>query len=261
MNPGCKVDTMLVLTSGQGAIKSTFFSVLGGPWYSNTPFDLQDKDRFAAVHGAWILEVAEFDDMMRGRDASRLKAFVSSAIDCYRAPYAREVESRPRSSVFAATTNEDRFLEDTTGSRRFWVIRIRHAIDAEMLAHARDQLWAEALVAYESGEQWWLTHEQDSRRAALNTEFEPDDPWTIPTIEWLRVTTKTAFSMADALEHGAGLEVGQMDRSAAIRMGRVLKRLGWIRFRQGTNDSSDGSRPYLYSKPNGTELIDGTRNE
>jgi hypothetical protein len=231
MQPGCKVDAMLVLAGAQGTAKSTFFRVLGGAWYRDTTIDLQDKDRFGAVHASWVIELAELDGLMRGRDASRLKAFLSSAIDDYRAPYARNPAPHARSSVFGATTNHTEFLPDETGTRRFWVIPVTQRIDIPQLEHARDQLWAEAVAAYESGESWWLSDEDEALRAEANQEHETEDPWQEVLGAWLASSTRTSISILDALS-AIGVPTEQAGIRERMRVGAALKRLGWERYRQ-----------------------------
>ena len=55
-----------------------------------------------------------------GAENARLKAFLSTRLDNYRPPYARVGQDFPRSVVFAGTVNEDEYLKDPTGGRRFW---------------------------------------------------------------------------------------------------------------------------------------------
>ena len=56
--------------------------------------------------------------------------------------------------MFIGSTNEGTYLRDPTGARRFWPVRIGH-IDQAALKQDRDQLMAEAMHLFVSGEQWW----------------------------------------------------------------------------------------------------------
>src|SRR5688572_22748906 len=40
MQPGCKVDTVLILCGPQGKKKSTFFAALGAGWFTDSPVDM-----------------------------------------------------------------------------------------------------------------------------------------------------------------------------------------------------------------------------
>jgi predicted P-loop ATPase len=70
----------------------------------------------------WIVEWPELQSMFRARDQNTVKAFVSSQRDSFRPPYGRTTVEVPRSSIFVGTTNEEDFLTDDTGNRRYWVI-------------------------------------------------------------------------------------------------------------------------------------------
>jgi hypothetical protein len=54
LSPGCKLDTALMLFGKQGFFKSTFFSILGGQWHSDSAIDISNKDSFQQIHAAWI---------------------------------------------------------------------------------------------------------------------------------------------------------------------------------------------------------------
>ena len=90
------------------------------------------------------------------REISSLKEFLTVRVDRYRAPYGRRSEDYPRRCVFCGSTNEDAFLHDVTGGRRFWPVKVEQDFDIAGLVVVRDQLWAEAKERYMQGELWWL---------------------------------------------------------------------------------------------------------
>lgn len=132
-DPGCKVDTVLVLEGPQGLCKSQALQVLaGGPgWFSDTPLHIGDKDGLQSIQGKWIVELAELQSL-HGRNAQAIKAFLSSPSDRYRPSYGRRAQDFPRQCIFIATTNELEYLNDASGARRFWPIRCTR-IDLEAL--------------------------------------------------------------------------------------------------------------------------------
>ena len=112
-----------------------------------------------ALIGKWIIEMPELGHMGKS-DVETLKQFFSRKEDRYRPAYARNTIDRPRQCVFGATTNESEYLRDGTGNRRYWPVRCGQT-DLEWLKANRDQIFAEALAAYEAGEQWHLTEEEE----------------------------------------------------------------------------------------------------
>jgi len=233
LNPGCKVDTALMLYGKQGFYKSSFFAILGGTWHADSPIDIANKDSFQQIHAAWLYEFAELENVVHGRAESRLKAWLTSTHDMFRAPYARVVSRRARSCVICGTTNRQQFLTDDTGSRRFWIVEAVKPIPKELLAANRDQLWAEAVTAYDNGETWWLEYEADAQLEVENVEFEEEDAWHQIILDWmpnhLASQITTSFVMTSALK----LDAARQDRGAQTRVGRILRQIGWKSVREG----------------------------
>lgn len=164
MEPGCKVDNMLVLVGAQGLRKSTFARELCSPWALESNSTFGTKDAIAELEGAWLVEVAELSSLRRS-EIETVKNFVSKQSDHYRPAYGRAVVDQPRTCVFLGTTNEERFLLDYTGNRRFWPVVCGAQLDLPLLRAERSKLWAEAVAAYRSGEQWFLTREEEQLAA------------------------------------------------------------------------------------------------
>jgi putative DNA primase/helicase len=231
MEPGCQVDHILVLEGPQGTRKSSALKVLvGEEWFRNSAIDIRGKDAVMALRGCWVYELDELDGL-RGRDATRVKSFLTCRRDSYRPAYGRRVVDVPRECVFAASTNEERYLVDTTGNRRFWPVRCR-TIEVDRLASLRDQLWAEAAYRYCAGEPW---HIDSSQLAAQFRQEQADreeiDPWVGLTNEWLsgldQADHSNGVTTHRALVEGLRQNPGSTTRRDETRMGGVLKALGW----------------------------------
>ncbi len=127
--------------------------------------DAGDKDSKIAAATHWIVEIGELESSFR-RDVARLKGFITSDYDKIRVPYGRAASNFPRKTVFCATVNDDRFLVDNTGNTRWWVIPVvrikyQHGLDMQ-------QVWAQILLEYKKGEQWWLTQAEEEGLETLN---------------------------------------------------------------------------------------------
>ena len=150
--PGCKFDTILVLNGKQGCGKTTLLQRLGGKWY-NDSLNLQDvasKTGAEKLQGYWILELGEMAGM-RKTDIEALRGFISRTDDVYRGAYKRHAESHKRQCVLLGTTNaeDDGYLRDVQGNRRFWDVRVSGAAEKKPwdLTQAEvDQIWAEVKV-------------------------------------------------------------------------------------------------------------------
>jgi len=174
-DPGCKVDTMLVLIGPQGIYKSKSLEALGGDLYVSTHAQVADKDFVMALHRGWLIDLAELSSMTHS-DANHIKGIITTAVDHYRPPYGASVEEKSRHSVMVGTTNEDRFLRDATGNRRFWPVECGN-IKMKWITDNREQLLAEAKVKYDAGQDWWTM--PASTTAIQNARMEIG-PWDAP---------------------------------------------------------------------------------
>ncbi|MEI7893150.1 MAG: virulence-associated E family protein, partial [Myxococcales bacterium] len=149
MRPGCKFDYCPVLEGAGGLRKSTMVEILAGSdFYSDTPFEVgRGKEAQEQVQGLWLYEIAEMTHFSKA-EVGAIKAFISSKVDRYREAYGATLSKFARQCVLVGTTNENTYLRDRTGNRRFWPIPVKHVINTEWLAKYRDQLLAEAYALY-----------------------------------------------------------------------------------------------------------------
>jgi hypothetical protein len=178
---GCKFDYCPVLQGPQGIGKSTVFSVMGGPWFSDSLSTTEGKDGMEQLRGKWVLEMGELSAMRRS-DVEATKAFISRRTDTYRAAYARTIDDWPRQCVIGATTNQQFYLKGDS-NRRFLPILVdgarRILSPFEDLAPRRDALWAEALALYEAGTKLYLEAELETvaRQKQEAANEDADNPY------------------------------------------------------------------------------------
>ena len=160
-HPGCKFEVMLCLVGGQGAGKSTFFRLLAvkDEWFSDDLRKLDDDNVYRKLQGHWIIEMSEMIATANAKSIEEIKSFLSRQKEVYKIPYETHPEDRLRQCVFGGTSNALDFLPlDRSGNRRFLPVMVYpeqaevHILDDEAASRAyMEQLWAEAMTIYRSG--------------------------------------------------------------------------------------------------------------
>lgn len=234
MRPGCKFDYCFVLKGEQGAGKSTLFSVLGGEYFSDAQLKLDDDMSVGmAIAGRWFVEMPEMAAFNRS-EINSVKACISKNVDRYRAPYGKTVVDHPRQSVFCGSTNDDTPLRDPTGARRFWVVDVtRVHINNEYLRSIRFQLFAEALEAFNRGEAYHPTYEQENalfkpeqeRHTRLSPVYEQLLHLAGNEVgDWLQ---KTEWTTAEIGMKLTGKGVDSVTPTLQQEIGAAMRRMGW----------------------------------
>ena len=176
--PGCKFDSTLILEGTQGLEKSKAFEILatirGVKYFLDEDIRISDKDGLMKLQGKLIFEMAELASMQRGGETDAMKAFQSRRDDTYREPYSRKIITRKRMFVIGGTVNPmGGYLTDPTGARRFWPVECATHLDIEWLELHKEQLFAEAVHRYKSGERIWLVdHEVDLAEIEQRKRFK-----------------------------------------------------------------------------------------
>lgn len=129
--------------------------------------DVSNKDSILGAISHWLCEIGELDSSFK-KDVARLKGFLTSDSDKIRRPYARGESEYPRRTVFFASVNRRDFLVDTTGNTRWWTIPVekigyQHPLDMQ-------QVFAQLLVSFRKGDQWWLTLDEEKLLEQCNRD-------------------------------------------------------------------------------------------
>lgn len=225
LKPGCKVDSMLVLEGAQGAGKSSAARVLAGfDYFSDNLPAMGTKDASDHIRGKWIIEVGELSAMQKS-EVESTKAFISRQEEKFRPAYNRKEITYKRRCVFIGTTNQDAYLRDETGNRRFWPVRVE-TIDLTRLKRDRDMLWAEAVYLYRNGEKWHLTDDEVPLAVAAQQDRVSEDIWQATLSVALVLLTEVSISEAAVK---IGLDVAKVNRVEQNRIVACLKALGFAR--------------------------------
>lgn len=159
---------------------------------------------------------------------------MTRATDEIRAPYARAADVVPRQGVFVGTSNQDEILKDMTGGRRFWPVTVEGRIDTDDLARDRDQLFAEAVAAFHTGEAWHLSPDLERLASEVQEASREEDPWEAPIQAYLDAqefdgARCDAVRITDLLWKALEVPRGQHTSPQSRRVGGILRLLGWIK--------------------------------
>ncbi|MDO4306878.1 MAG: virulence-associated E family protein [Eubacteriales bacterium] len=232
--PGIKFDSILVLNGPQGMGKSTFFSLLGKQWFSDSLSisDMRDKTAAEKLLGNWILEISEMSGI-RKTEVEVVKSFVTRQDDKFRQAYGVNVESHPRKCVIVGSTNsEGGFLRDVTGNRRFWPVHVPgtgkfHPWELDCV----DQVWAEAIHLYKEGEELFLKGREAEEAYKMQQEaMESDDREGI-VAEYLDRLLPDNWNMMDVYQRRAFLGGGEFETegiTGTVRRERVCCMEIWV---------------------------------
>lgn len=165
--PGIKFDYMLVLIGDQGVGKSTFFKKLAkDKWFTDSIQEVEGNQAIEKIIGSWIIEFGELQAFSKA-ESKAIKRFVSATEDKTRLAFERSTGYYKRQCVFAGTTNNEEFLKDDTGNRRFWPVnfkgkKVRGILESDKFEKSIDQIWAEAVYMWkELKEPLYLNREQE----------------------------------------------------------------------------------------------------
>lgn len=169
LNPGCKWDHTLVLVGPQGIGKTFWVEKMSRGWFGQLG-RLDSKDTLLAMQRSWIMTSDE-GHTLRKADSEAQKEFLTRTEDVFRLPYEKETTAHPRRCVVWGTTNDEVFLRQQEGNRRFLAVQCTGRLDfATFTDDFVDQVWAEAVSLYRAGERMYL----DLDEAALAAETLED---------------------------------------------------------------------------------------
>ena len=222
--PGIKFDSVVVLNGPQGMGKSSFFAKLGGKWFSDslTIGDMKDKTAPEKLQGQWILELGELAGLKKV-DVETVKAFITRQDDKFRHSYGYSVEDHPRQCIIVGSTNnEDGFLRDITGNRRFWPVTCTKNSKYRpwQVADVVEQLWAEAYMLYQRGEPLYLTPEVEQLAEAEQSDALESDAREGMVAEYLERLLPEDWDRMDLAERRGFLRGDQFnggDKPGTVR--------------------------------------------
>jgi predicted P-loop ATPase len=258
--PGTKFDHMLVLEGEQDIGKSTTLRILStfGKDLEDTYLcedlsfhDIDKPNSITKLQGKLIVEFSELKGMDKTADAI-LKGWITTQVDEIVKKYESYPTKYPRQFVLAGTTNDDDWLRDSTGNRRYWPVRCLWANTKE-LKQVKDQLWAEAVHLHKEGMDIYIKDDDPvyelakiEQKTRLVVDVWEDKVFAI--VENRRfVSTSEVINLMN-------FNIQQTGDTEQKRVAGILRKLGW---KNGQFPKVTGNHKRVWLNPKYYKKIDG----
>jgi hypothetical protein len=251
--PGVKADMAPVAVGAQGCRKSSAVVAMAPKqeFFAELDLSLDEADLYRAMKGKLVLELGELAGMRR-KEAEHLKRFVAATHNVWVEKWQTAATSYARRSIFFGTTNEESFLSDPTGSRRWLPFNsgVTGNCDPDWIAANREQLFAEGAHLYNAHGVLFAEAEQLAK--AVHDDYAATDPWDDIIEAWANrvgfdgvAPSSKPIAVSDVLRLGLGLTTAQIHSGVKSRAGASLKRLSYKRVQRRI----EGRPVWFYVKP------------
>lgn len=230
--PGVKADMVPIITGAQGQRKSSGLEHMG-PFdsFREMNFNQTEEARARLMRGCLVVELAELSGL-KTRAVEEIKAWTARRKEDWTPKYQEYAVSMMRRCIFFGTSNEEQFLDDGTGERR-WLPIVSGAVRVEEIARDRDQLWAEGAVIFGQHGVVWAEAERLARD--VHGDHRVVDTWEQGLTSWLQTERlggglpgDEPFRTRDALVEGLGFSDRNIKRGDEMRVVKALKSLGYM---------------------------------
>lgn len=238
LQPGVKADMVPILQGAQGRVKSSAIEALvpSEEFFVEISLSEKEDDLARRTKGCLVAEIGELRGL-NSRDLESIKAYVVRKHDKWIPKYREQPVNYARRLVFFGTTNDDEFLADRTGNRR-WLPFTVNLADKDAIIRERDQLWAEARELFNLTGVCWQEAEQLADKE--HGKYMISDAWENEIATWLDTPIDGTASgetpadaefimMKDILVDCLGIPISKISRVDEARGARALKDIGYVR--------------------------------
>lgn len=237
LEPGIKADMVPILVGRQGCGKSSGVEALSPDpaFFTEISFAEKDDDLARKMRGRLVAEIGELRGL-NTKELESIKAFVTRTHENWIPKYREFATQFPRRLVFIGTTNEDEFLADKTGNRRWLPVEVS-SVDVQAIKRDLLLLWAEARETFKrlGGIQF-----RDAERlgASVHEQYTIKDAWLETVEKWLDtpdlmtndIPRNCEFLRAsDVLRDAIGLDPRHIGKREEMRISNVLQNCGYKR--------------------------------
>lgn len=248
MLPGVKADDVLILIGKQGDGKTTWLRSLIPGYALSFSGDIENKDSLQLLSSNAVAIMDEVAYLFGKTKVEKMKEFLSAEEDKFRLPYDRDTVDFKRRCAFFAASNDDDILADTTGNRRFHIVKIGttaefdvawlvdnsprllaaayHRVKTEIIDKGVDPFKMKASDAFH----WFDAQDQVAYQKINFALFQKTDNVADAILDYLseneypeQIASKVIY------EHLAseGMELRQQDPKDSARVGRAMELGGY----------------------------------
>ncbi|MDC9591412.1 virulence-associated E family protein [Xenorhabdus sp. XENO-10] len=245
LKPGIKADMVPVLVGKQGCGKSSGVAALSPDpsFFTEISFAEKDDDLARKMRGRLVAEISELRGL-NTKEQEAIKAFVTRTHENWIPKYREFATQFPRRTLFVGTTNEDEFLDDKTGNRRWLPVEVKK-ISVEDIKSDLTLLWAEAKVIFE--EDGIRFRDAERLAAAVHEQYTIKDVWLETVERWLVTPdlmteeiprTREFLRAGDVLREALNIDPKNIGRREEMRISKILLVCGYKRVLRRINGKS-----------------------
>ena len=238
LEPGVKADMVPILVGAQGLRKSAGIAALSPDpeFFADISFADKDDDLARKMRGCLVAEISELRGL-NTKDLESIKAWVTRTHDKWVPKFKEFTTIFARRGIPLGSSNEDEFLADKTGNRRWLPVDVIEMVNTDAVARDRDLLWAEARETFKrlGGIQF-----RDAERlgASVHEQYTIKDAWLETVEKWLDtpdlmtndIPRNCEFLRAsDVLRDAIGLNPDRIGKREEMRISNVLQNCGYKR--------------------------------
>jgi hypothetical protein len=231
LSPGIQADMVPVLLGNQGVGKTSAVKALAPINDSFAEIDLsgrKDSDLARQLRGKLIGELGELRGL-KTKDSEWIKAWITRTHEEWTPKFVEHSKNMPRRCVFVGTTNEDEFLIDITGNRRWLPLSVVSNCKPLIIKKDIEQIWAQAAVLFNENNIMWEVAAALSE--VVQGEHTQHDDWAMDSVEEVLNMSQFAANDGFKLKDITDKLFPKMEvsRASQHRIADALRRLGYKR--------------------------------
>lgn len=225
-------NMVLVLIGEQGIYKTTFFNNLLPPelqryFYTKPNADRLTKDDRINMSRFWLICMEELDTMTPS-EMNQLKAMVTMRTINERPAYGRNVVQYPHIASFCGTGNNQQFLNDPTGTRRWLPVEVSRIDPPDEWFMNYRGLYGQVKYLYSIGYPYWFNEEESAQLQLHNRQYE--------AVNLEQELIEKYYLPANSLDEGTWISTAEIietigrsmkHKMTPVKVGHAMRRLGY----------------------------------